>query len=100
LEMYGLSAIGQVNLGQRIHRNQPLQALSRMSFAIMQVILERVQERRGITLLEGANRSMKQIVFADNRLSLDVKAVRDTERPPISKIEAYRQARAGQKQDS
>lgn len=95
LERYGLSAIGQVNLGQRIHRNQPLQALSRMSFAILQVILERVQERRGITLLEGANRSMKQILFADNHLSLEVKSVRDTERPPINKIEAYRARRTG-----
>ncbi len=97
LEGYGLSAIGQVNLGQRIHRNQSLRALSTMSFAIMQVILERVEARREISLLAGISRSMKLIKFADDQLSLELKYVHDTERPPIATIEAYQQAREAMK---
>ncbi len=93
LERYGLSAIGQVNLGQRIHRNQSLRALSTMSFAIMQVILERVEQRREISLLAGINRSMKLIKFADDQLSLELKAVHDTERPAIASITAYSKVR-------
>ncbi len=97
LERYGLSAIGQVNLGQRIHRNQSLRALSTMSFAIMQVILERIDQHRGTSLLAGINRSMKLIKFADDQLSLELKAVHDTERPAIATIPAYCQARAALK---
>lgn len=98
LERYGLSAIGQVNLGQRIHRNQSLRALSTMSFAIMQVILERIEQRRGIDLLAGISRSMKLIKFADDQLSLEMKLVHDSERPPIATIAAYCQARRGLKE--
>ncbi|MCJ7623436.1 MAG: glucosyl-3-phosphoglycerate synthase, partial [Anaerolineaceae bacterium] len=38
LELYKLESIGQVNLDVRVHRNQPLQNLSRMSFAIIQTV--------------------------------------------------------------
>lgn len=40
----GLHAIAQVDLAERIHRNQPLDELSRMAFAIMQVALHRLAD--------------------------------------------------------
>lgn len=41
LEKYGLNSMAQVNLVERIHRHQPINSLSKMSFAIMQTILKR-----------------------------------------------------------
>src|SRR5207248_5196968 len=61
LEQFGLSAIGQVNLGTRVHRNRPLADLSLMAFAITQVIITRLEERARIKLLEEVNNSMKLI---------------------------------------
>lgn len=41
LENYGLNSMAQVNLIERVHRHQPINSLSKMSFAIMQTILKR-----------------------------------------------------------
>lgn len=41
LEKYGLDSMAQVNLIERVHRHQPINSLSKMSFAIMQTILKR-----------------------------------------------------------
>jgi glucosyl-3-phosphoglycerate synthase len=89
LERYGLPAIGQVNLESRVHRNRTLGELSLTAFAIVQVILSRLEERAHIRLLEEVNRSMKLIRFEGDHLSLEVQAVRDVERPPIVTMPAY-----------
>jgi glycosyltransferase involved in cell wall biosynthesis len=89
LERYGLNSIGQVNLEKRVHRNRPLQDLSLTAFAIVQVILTRLEGRARITLLEEVNRSMKLIRFEKDHLSLEVRRVRDRERPPIITIPEY-----------
>jgi nucleotide-binding universal stress UspA family protein len=90
VERYGLSALAQVDLQERIHRNQSLAALSRMSFTIIQVILRRLEERQRLSLLEDMNRSMKMIHYERNRLALEVKELYDVERPPIISISEYR----------
>jgi glucosyl-3-phosphoglycerate synthase len=89
LEKYGLYSIGQVNLEKRIHRNRSLTDLSLTAFAIVQVILTRLEDRAAISLLEEVNRSMKLIRFEKDHLSLEVKRVRDAERPPIVTIQGY-----------
>ncbi len=43
LERVGIDAIAQVDVGERIHRNQPIDALSRMAFAISQVAMARLR---------------------------------------------------------
>lgn len=97
LEEYGLSTIGQVSLGERVHRNQSLADLSLMAFALVQVILSRLEEQARVHFIQDVNRNMKLIRFAPGQLSLDVRAVRDEERPPIRTIPAYRRARARSK---
>jgi glucosyl-3-phosphoglycerate synthase len=92
VEHYGLSALAQVDLQERIHRNQSLIALSKMAFTIIQVILRRLEERNRLSLLEDPNRSMKLIHYERNRLRLEVKDLYDVERPPIIDIPEYRQA--------
>ncbi len=93
LEKYGLYSIGQVNLEKRIHRNRSLTDLSLTAFAIVQVILTRLEDRAALSLLEEVNRSMKLIHFDKDHLSLEVKRVRDAERPPIVGVKGYLEGR-------
>jgi len=87
---FGLRAIAQVDLGARVHRNQSLPALSQMSFAIMQVFMQRLEEKNAIKLLEDVNRSMKLVKHRGETYSLDIKTIGDGERPPINTLPEYR----------
>ncbi len=93
LERYGIQAIGQVDLEQRIHRNQPLASLSRMAFAIMQVVIKRLENDRKLRLLEEINRNMKLIRYNEEHLALQVAEIEDEERPPMIDVPEYRHLR-------
>lgn len=88
LERFGLNSIAQVDLEQRIHRNQSLSALSRMSFTIMQTVIKRLESRRHIELVAEVNRSMKAIIQTSEHLQLDVRRVEEFERPPMAVVRA------------
>ncbi len=93
LERYGIQAIGQVDLEKRAHRNQPLASLGRMAFAIMQVVIKRLENDRKLHLLEEINRNMKLIRYNAEHLSLQVAEIGDEERPPMIDIPEYRRLR-------
>lgn len=93
LERYGIQAIGQVDLEQRIHRNQTLASLSRMAFAIMQVVIKRLENDRKLHLLEDINRNIKLIRYSEEHLSLQVAEIGDEERPPMIDLPEYRRLR-------
>lgn len=88
-ERFGLESLAQVDLETRIHYNQPLDSLSRMAFAILQVFIARLESRYGVRLLDVANRSMKVILQDAERLALDVKVIGDIERPPMLTLPDY-----------
>ncbi len=90
---FGLHAIAQVDLEERIHRNQSLAALSQMSFAILQVAMQRLQEKNRIELMEEVNRSMKLIKPWGQGYALELKAIQDRERPPMISIPEYQRKR-------
>ncbi|MDP9265266.1 MAG: glucosyl-3-phosphoglycerate synthase, partial [Chloroflexota bacterium] len=95
LQRAGLSAIAQVDMRQRIHRNQTLYALSKMSFEILQVALKRVGEARGERLWEEANSTMKLISDDDGgQFHLELQDITAIERPPMLTVLAYAEARA------
>ncbi|MFN2519491.1 MAG: glucosyl-3-phosphoglycerate synthase [Candidatus Limnocylindria bacterium] len=95
LQRAGLSAIAQVDMKQRIHRNQSLYALSKMSFEILQVALRRVGEARGERLLEDANATMKLISDDDGgQFHLELQDIAAIERQPMITVPAYVEARA------
>ena len=96
-ERFGLSAIGQVDLQERIHHNQPLEALSLMSFAIIQVVINRLEERYGREILEDVNKTMKLIRYGDERFFLDVEEVTELERPPMKNLPEYEDRKANKK---
>jgi len=90
---FGLQAIAQVDLEERIHRNQSLPSLSQMAFAIIQVFVQRLEEKNRIKLMEEVNQSMKLIRQKETTYALDVKDIRDQERPPMISIPEYRAKR-------
>lgn len=74
-ERYGLSGIAQVDLLERIHHNQHLEALSKMSFAIIQTVMRKLEKRFGRAVLEDVNRSMKLIRHDSKGYFLDVEEI-------------------------
>jgi glucosyl-3-phosphoglycerate synthase len=94
LQRAGLGAIAQVDMKQRIHRNQSLLALSKMSFQILQVALKRVGEAHGERIWEEANATLKLITQGESgRLRLEMHEISAAELPPMSTIPEYRTAR-------
>ena len=88
-ERYGLSAIAQVDLLERVHHNQHLEALSKMSFAIIQTVMRRLEKRFGRAVLEEVNRSMKLIRHDSKGYFLDVEEIAELERPPMIQVYEY-----------
>ncbi len=91
LEHYGLGAIAQVDLRERVHRNQPLQNLSKMAFAIIQVVVRRLEDRHKIRLLEDFNKTMNLIRYEMGRYWLEPQEIRERERPPMITLPEYRE---------
>jgi hypothetical protein len=87
-ERFGMDAIAQVDLERRVHRNQEVQALGRMSFGILQaVFLRLVEEGRaapgtyGTTLVQFSNQLREY--------HLEPREIVTTRRPPIVTVDGY-----------
>lgn len=89
-EKRGLQAIAQVDLLERIHHNQPLDALSKMSFAILQAVVRKLERRYGRPILEDVNKSMKLIRHDAGSYFLEVEEIAERERPPMIEVPAYK----------
>lgn len=89
LETFGLRAIGQVDLIERIHHNQQLTALSKMSFAIIQTVMRKLNRRYGFQIPRDINRSMKIIRHEKGHFFLEVEEIAERERPPIATLPEY-----------
>ncbi len=90
-EKYGLQGIAQVDLLERIHHNQPLEALSKMSFAIIQAVVAKLERRYGRSMLEDINRTMKFIRQEPERFALEVQEISELARPPMLELTEYRE---------
>lgn len=88
-ERFGLPAIAQVDLLERVHHNQSLEALSKMSFTILQAVLRKLERRYGGAILEDVNKSMKLIRYQEGGYYLDVEEVAERERPPMIGLPEY-----------
>jgi nucleotide-binding universal stress UspA family protein len=91
LERFGLSAIAQVDLMERVHHNQPLEALGKMSFSIIQVVVNRLEARTGQPILEEVNKSMKLIRHNRRGYFLEVEELAELDRPPMINLPEYQQ---------
>jgi nucleotide-binding universal stress UspA family protein len=91
LEQFGLAAIAQVDLKERIHHNQPLEALSKMSFAIIQAVIRKLETRYGQSILENVNKTMKLIRYEQDSFMLEIEEIAERDRPPMIEIPEYRE---------
>jgi glucosyl-3-phosphoglycerate synthase len=89
VEQGGLEALGQVDLERRVHRNQELEGLSKMSFTILQAVMKRVEEGHRTRLFAELGSTMKLPRTLRGRLSLEVIELADQERPPMMRIPEY-----------
>jgi len=92
-ERSGLEGLGQVDLERRVHRNQELEGLSRMSFVILQAVMKRLEERRKARLFAELGSTMKLPRSGKGRLGLEVIELADQERPPMIRIPEYAERR-------
>ena len=89
-EKFGLRSIAQVDLQERIHHNQPLEALSKMSFAIIQAVSRKLENSLERNFLKEVNKTMKLVRYDSGRFFLDVEEIAEQERPPMIEIPEYR----------
>jgi glucosyl-3-phosphoglycerate synthase len=90
LELDGIEALAQVDLDMRIHRNQTTEALSRMSFGILNTFFERGQKYGKSQLLSQLGEyhiSLERSDVEHNVVKTNVSAV---ERPPMITVGEYR----------
>ncbi len=88
-EKFGLNAIGQVDLQERVHHNQQLEGLSKMAFAIIQTVVRRLERRYERNFLEDVNKTMKLIRYDKDVLYLDVNEIAELERSAMTEIPEY-----------
>jgi glucosyl-3-phosphoglycerate synthase len=88
-DKYGLEGIAQVDLLERIHHNQPLEALGKMSFAILQAVIRKLERRYNRPILDDVNKSMKLIRYQSGGYFLDVEEIAERERPPMMEVPEY-----------
>jgi len=89
LERFGLRSIAQVDLLERVHHNQPLEALGKMSFAIIQAVIRKLEGKYGQNILENINKTMKNIRYEQDRFFLDIEEIAEGERPPMIALPEY-----------
>ena len=92
-ERVGIEGLGQVDLERRVHRNQELEGLTKMSFVIIQAVMKRLEERRKARLFAEMGSTMKLPRSGKGRLSLEVIELADQERPPMIRIPEYLERR-------
>lgn len=90
LEQFGIDTIGQVDLIERIHRNQPLASLSKMSSAIMQVVIDKLVKKGRLSVQEEINQIMRSIRHDPQQFLLEVNVIAETVKPPIITVPEYR----------
>ncbi len=88
----GLDGIAQVDLESRVHRNQDMQALSRMSFGILQAAFSRLGEEGRMT--PGAfSTTLYQFSNGQREYNMQPRQITTQQRPPIATVDGYRRRR-------
>lgn len=83
----GADAIAQVDVGERVHRNQDLASLSRMSFAIAHVALQRLAASGRASFDDTLDDRYVQFLRDDHGvMTLQSGTVADIERPPLREL--------------
>jgi len=88
-EMYGINVIGQTNLDRRIHRNQNIESLGKMSFEILHAFTRRLQKNGRVELNAEMEKKFSRAKFLEEGVSFNEEDVQIGERPPMISIPSY-----------
>lgn len=91
LQKWGLSAMAQVSLESRIHRNQSVTSLGRMSFGILQTFWDRLHKYRGVPRMPVESYILRQMELHNHEFNLLEHEIKEIERRPIIQVPAYRE---------
>ena len=87
---WGLKALAQTDLDQRVHRNQSTHALGKMSFGILQTFVTRLQNYGRARKLTGYHEILRQFQRLESGYEQIEHPIHEDERPPMINIPAYR----------
>ncbi len=86
LKLIGIDAMAQVDLEMRIHRNQRLTDLSKMSFGILQTFMKRLHEDNKIELHDKLNTEYFQSLLSSGVSKIEKLVLEEHERASFSSL--------------
>lgn len=89
-QKWGLNSIAQTNIDLRIHRNQQVSSLGKMSFGILQTFWDRLKKYRGLDNINPESYILRQMEFDGEDYIINEHNIREKERKPMNEVEAYR----------
>lgn len=89
-QKWGLSAFGQTDLDQRVHRNQDTRDLGKMAFGILQTFLSRMESLDLLELNKELNTIFRQFQVKNKVFEAIEREIVEEERPPMDQIQEYR----------
>ncbi|KKR03610.1 MAG: Glycosyl transferase family 2 [Candidatus Uhrbacteria bacterium GW2011_GWF2_39_13] len=88
---WGLDAIAQTNLDLRIHRNQDIASLGKMSFGILQTFWKRLNKYKKDLSLSPEALTLRQMSMQDSGgYEISEKLIEEIERKPIIEVPDYK----------
>ncbi len=90
-EKWGMEAIAQVDLDQRVHRNQETRDLGKMAFGILRAFLFRAEALGVIGKLPELSTFLRQFQAQDETFEQVLHEIVEEERPPMIELPEYRE---------
>ncbi len=90
-EKWGLDVMAQVDLDQRVHKNQSTRALGRMAFVVIRTFIERMQKLNRLQVKQSVFDEMIQYLRVGENFQLEIHHLEQYERPPIIQLPEYQE---------
>lgn len=88
---YGPAIFAQVDMDERIHRNQTIEALSRMSYGVLSTFLDRLERYGELSIAKELGARHIALAAEGEGWKILPTEIPTIERPPMSSIPEYRQ---------
>ncbi|MFA6507686.1 MAG: glucosyl-3-phosphoglycerate synthase, partial [Treponemataceae bacterium] len=86
---FGPGVLAQVDMDQRIHRNQSIEALSRMSYGVLSTFLNRLGKYEDVAVLRELGKAHIALMADVKGQKLIETEISTVERPPMRTIKEY-----------
>ncbi len=90
-QRFGMQVIAQVDMDVRIHQNQAIENLRKMSYVILSILLHRSEQLGKIALLERMGHQLHLLRRGETGYVYDAEDIGGRERPPMLSISAYQE---------